>query len=652
MPRADLEHHLATRSHPSDTDSDTDAVQTRELAHIPTVAAASTRSQNAADRAECERLEALQSYEVLDTESEESFDEIAELAARLTHSPMAMVCFIDAERQWFKARFGMEPIQTPRDYAFCALAIRTPDRPFVVPDATADDRFRENPMVVGPPAIRAYLGVPLVTPEGYALGTLCVLDRIPRPSYEAEAAALKTLARAVTTNLELRRSHLKFRRIAHTDALTGLPDRRAVMSALSDFLARDIPVGLILIDLDYFKEVNDSHGHAAGDLLLQETAARLQRATRQGDISGRLGGDVFVVLLAGANDRAVAAEIAGRISAAVTGPMAHDGGVLRVSATLGVAVAPADANEANMILRAADEALINAKRNGRGSIGLADRQDVIRVRRSAAIFRAFDLDCGADGIVPGAVAYLQPIVRLSAGPADTAEPIGFEVLTRWSAPGIGQVPPDELFAVIGPERASLVSHYVRGLALQAFARVSRMGRTRARLALNLSMGEVLQPAIATRIEDQVLEAGLTLSAVEIEITEEILLDRVSDTTLQQLLSLQDRGAHMILDDFGIANSGLSQLMRMKLDGVKLDKQFVLGLGKDERAAAIVQGAISVAHSLGLHIVAEGVETEDHRARLLSLGCDAAQGYLFSRPFPCADLALFLGRVRTEDVVAQ
>jgi len=590
---------------------------------------------------EWDRLAALQSYEVLDTEPEDSFDEIAELAARLTRSPIALISFIDSQRQWFKARIGMQTAETHRDHAFCAHAIRTPDQPFVVTDAAADERFRDNPMVVGPPAIRAYLGMPLVTPEGHALGTLCVIDRVPRPEYEAEAAALKTLARTVTTNLELRRSHLQIRKIAHTDALTGLPDRRAVMSALSDLLARDIPVGLILIDLDYFKEVNDSHGHEAGDLLLRQTGTRLQQVTRHGDIAGRLGGDEFVVLLVGVDDRTIAAEIAERISAAVTEPVAHQGDTLRVSATLGVAAAPADADDADMILRAADEALINAKRNGRGSIGLADRRDVIRVRRAAAIFRAFDLDRQEGGIVPGASAYLQPIVRLGPGPAEAAQPVAFEVLTRWSAPDIGQVPPDELFGVIGPERASLVSHYVRGQAMQAFAHLHRQGLTRARLALNLSMGEVLQPAIAARIEDQLLRAGLALSDVEIEITEEILLDRVSDTTLRQLLSLQDRGARMILDDFGIANSGLSQLMRMKLDGVKLDKQFVLGLGKDARADAIVQGAVSVAHSLGLHIVAEGVETEDQRARLLTLGCDAAQGYLFSRPFPCDDLGFFL-----------
>jgi diguanylate cyclase (GGDEF)-like protein len=595
------------------------------------------------DMAEQDRLAALYAYEILDTEPESDLDDMVGLAARLTGSPIAVISLTDAERQWFKSRVGLEPSETRRDIAFCAHAILDPHNPMVVPDTTADPRFAANPLVVGHPSIRAYLGVPLLSPEGHALGTLCVMDHVPRPAYQSAADGLKTLARAVSTNLELRRSNLRFRKIAQTDALTGLPNRHAVMTALSDLRARLVPVAVILIDLDYFKEVNDGHGHSTGDGLLQVIGARLQSATRQGDIAGRIGGDEFVLLLVGVDDRAVATDVARRIATVLGAPIAHGGVVLTIGATLGVAVAPADADDADMILRAADEALITAKRNGRGSIGLADRRDVDRVRRSAAIFRAFDQDRGEEGAVHGAEAYLQPIVQLGGGPASDATPIAFEVLTRWSAPGLGRIPPDELFAVVGPERASLISHYVRGQAMAHFAGLRQSGLTAARLAINLSMGEVLQPDIATRIEEQVRRAGLSLEAVEIEITEEILLDRVGDATLRQLLSLQDRGARMILDDFGIANSGLSQLMRMKLDGVKLDKQFVQGLGRDMRAETIVQAAVSVAHSLGLHIVAEGVETESQRDMLLSLHCDAAQGYLFSRPMPCADLAAYLDK---------
>jgi len=591
--------------------------------------------------AEADRLAALHSYDVLDTEQEEAFDEIAALAAQLTGSPIALVSFTDAERQWFKARHGMDASEVRRDHAFSAHAIRDPSRPFVVPDAAADKRFSDNPCVIGPHSIRAYLGVPLVTPEGHAIGTLCVADRVPRPGYKDHVGPLKTLARAVSANLELRRSHRRSRGIALTDPLTGLANRRAVMSALSDQMARANGVAVVLIDLDYFKEVNDGHGHAIGDRLLYEVGARLRQATRQGDIAARLGGDEFVLLLMGVNDRAVAVEVAERITDVLAKPMDIEGGRLRVSATLGVAVAPADADTPDLILRAADEALIAAKGRGRGTIGYANRRDVLRVQRSAAIFRAFDIDYGENGVVHGAQPYLQPIVPLRAGAAGEVEPIAFEVLTRWSAPGLGPIRPDELFAVIGPERASVLSHYVRGQAMDAFAALRRSGRTRARLAINLSMGEVLQPDIGTQIEAQVARAGLSMEAVEIEINEEILLDRVSDVTLQQLVSLQERGARLILDDFGIANSGPVQLLRMKIDGVKLDKQFVQGLGNDPRAEAIVNGAITLAHSLGLDIVAEGVETDNQREALIALGCDAAQGYLFSRPMPCAALDQYL-----------
>lgn len=597
------------------------------------------------DVAERARLDALYAYEVLDTAPEDEIDDVISLAARLTGSPIALVSLIDAERQWFKARLGFAPAETDRSVAFCAHAILDPHRPLIVPDATVDPRFAANPLVTCPAGIRAYLGVPLVTPEGHAIGTLCVLDQVPRPSYVEDAKTLKTLARAVSTHLDLRRSNLRFSRATQTDALTGMPNRRAMMSALSDLLERDHAAGVIMIDLDYFKEVNDCHGHATGDGLLQVIAARLQSATRHGDLAARIGGDEFVLLLAGVSDHAIAADVAARISAVLCTPITHGGTVHNIGATLGVAVAPSDADDADMILRAADEALMTAKRNRRGSIGMANRSDVDRVRRGAAIFRAFDLNRGKDHVVRGAIPYFQPIVQLSAGPAASASPVAFEALTRWSAPGLGQIPPDELFAVIGPERTALVSNHVRKLAMAQFAALRAQGLTTARIAINLSMGEVVQADIALLLEEQVVRAGLALSDIEIEITEELLLDRVSDVTLKQLSSLQDRGARVILDDFGIANSGLAQLMDMRLDGVKLDKHFVQGLGRDARAETIVNAAVSVAHSLGLHIVAEGVETESQRDTLLALHCDAAQGYLFSRPIPCSDLAFCLGLTR-------
>jgi GAF domain-containing protein len=195
---------------------------------------------------------------VLDTASEEAYDDIVALAARLTCSPCSVVSLIDAERGWFKARYGLEGSETRRDITFCAHAILDPSRPLVVADATKDPRFADNPMVTGARAIRAYLGVPLVNPEGYALGTLCVIDLVPRLYDEGAVQVVQTLARAVSVNLELRRALLRAREMALTDALTGLPNRRAIMIALSEALVTGADIAVISVDLDHFKEANDT----------------------------------------------------------------------------------------------------------------------------------------------------------------------------------------------------------------------------------------------------------------------------------------------------------------------------------------------------------------------------------------------------------
>ncbi|MBP0493661.1 putative bifunctional diguanylate cyclase/phosphodiesterase [Pararoseomonas indoligenes] len=585
-------------------------------------------------RNEKSRLAALRSYEVLDTESEEVFDDIVDLAARLTHSPIALVSLIDAERQWFKARHGLEVAETPRDLAFCAHTILNPDRPLAVEDATKDPRFQENPLVTGAPDIRAYLGVPLVDTEGHALGSLCVIDREAREFDPEMIGTVRTLARAVVTNLELRRALLDAREAALTDALTGLPNRRATMGALVDALGSGTPVAVVTVDLDHFKEANDGEGHAAGDALLKEAAARLSEAVRPGDTVGRTGGDEFVVLLSGVGDDVTADAVAQRISAALHRPVPFGERMLRLGATLGVALAPAHAADAEMLVRVADEALVRAKRDVRGSIGRASPEDAAQLMRAAAILRAFDADA-ASGL-PGATAQLQPILGLGRGKAPDGAVLAVEVLARWGHPDVGHVRPGELFPAIGPERGALLGRVVRGQALAAFAALQAQapagGRlAEARLALNLSASEVARADIALELAAQVERAGLSLRAVEIEITEEVLLDRVSDRTLDGLAALRGRGARLVLDDFGTGNSGLAQLLRLPLDGLKLDQRFIQRLGMDVRAEEIVKATVSLAHSLGLQLVAEGIETPRQVAMLRALGCDAVQGFLFARP---------------------
>ncbi len=582
---------------------------------------------------EAARLAALHSYEVLDTASEQAFDDLVVLAARLTGSPIALVSLVDHDRQWFKARFGLVATETHRDHAFCAHAILEPDRPLIVEDATADPRFQSNPLVTGAPNVRAYLGMPLVTPDGHALGSFCVIDHKARPYDATMVETIRTLAQAVSVNLELRRTLLQARQAALTDPLTGLPNRRAVMDALEQAAASSEPVAVIAVDLDHFKEVNDGEGHAAGDALLKAAAERLRDAIRPGDLVGRVGGDEFVVLLVGEANHEVVEGIAQRINVVLQHPLEHGDRLLRLGATLGVAVAPGCVVDPEMTMRVADEALVQAKRSGRGGVACAGREDAARLLRSAAIVRAFDTDAAAGIPVQSAVAHLQPIVALGRVPDATPRVVAFEALARWSHPAVGAVPPADLFATIGPVRAAQLGQAVREHALATFASLRTAGLADARIAINLSASEVYRADIALRIAEQVERAGLSLRCVEVEITEEVLLERVDSRTLDQLATLRGRGARLVLDDFGTGNSGLAQLLRLPLDGVKLDKQFVQRLGADTRADEIVRATVSLAHSLGLQVVAEGIETEQQAAMLRALECDTAQGFLYARPMP-------------------
>jgi EAL domain-containing protein (putative c-di-GMP-specific phosphodiesterase class I) len=350
-------------------------------------------------------------------------------------------------------------------------------------------------------------------------------------------------------------------------------------------------------------------------------------------VVGRIGGDEFMVLLIGETRRDTVTAIAERISAGLHRTVQYGDRQLRLGATLGVAIIPDDIAEPERGIRAADEALVRAKREQRGGIGVATREDAAQLLRTASIIRALDLHASTATELPDAAVHLQPIVALKREQEAAPRIIAVEVLTRWSDPDIGVVPPDELFSAIGPERSARIGHAMREQALIAFAALRDAGLAEARVALNLSSNEVCRANIALNIAEQVERAGLSLRNVEIEITEEVLLDRVSDSTLNQLASLRGRGARLVLDDFGTGNSGLAQMLRLPLDGVKLDKQFIQRLGVDARAEEIVRATVSLAHSLGLEVVAEGIETEQQDAMARMLGCDAGQGYLYARPMP-------------------
>ncbi|MFJ2993532.1 GGDEF domain-containing protein [Pandoraea sp. NPDC087047] len=322
---------------------------------------------------EAERLAALRRYEILDTPPEPAFDRIARLASHVLGAPISLVSLLDESRQWFKARRGIDVAQTPRSMAFCAHAILGDDV-LVVPDARADRRFADNPMVTGEPNIRFYAGAPLRTPEGHRLGTLCVIDRCPRELDDEKRALLADLSALVVDELELRRVNRVLGDMAMRDGLTGLLNRRAfLMQAERLFAATRAQhrrLSVLMLDIDHFKGVNDTWGHAIGDRVIVELTLVLRAALRKSTVIGRLGGEEFAVLLPEA-DAQRAMQAAERVLSAINGAsVPGPNGPVRFSASIGVAsLSPEDADFGPLLQRA-DRALYAAKQAGRNRVAV------------------------------------------------------------------------------------------------------------------------------------------------------------------------------------------------------------------------------------------------------------------------------------------
>jgi diguanylate cyclase (GGDEF)-like protein len=346
-----------------------------------------------------QRLEALRRYSILDTMAEQAYDDLTKIAAHVMRTPIALISLVDRNRQWFKSRIGLAALETPRELAFCAHAILNPNEPLIVRDARKDTRFQDNPLVTGAPDIRFYLGSPLVTPEHQAVGTLCVIDTVPREPTGEEIDVLAALSRQVVTHLELRRYGAELQQAAAdrevyfsqleayqrklekanarlqvdslTDKLTGVGNRAAFDERLAEEIYRcrryGSAVSLLFIDLDNFKSFNDSFGHAAGDAALKAAAAALG-CVRPSDFVARYGGEEFAVILP-ATGREGANFMAERLRRAVAEtPIAERPVTVSIGASTLSPEDPAD----DKFLAAADKALYAAKAGGRNRVVHAD----------------------------------------------------------------------------------------------------------------------------------------------------------------------------------------------------------------------------------------------------------------------------------------
>lgn len=570
---------------------------------------------------EIARLKALATYNIMNTPPDPRIDVFVRMAAQFYDVPMSFVSLLDKDRQWLKAAVGIDVRETPRELAFCAHAILSPLDVLVIEDATRDPRFADNPLVTGAPEIRFYAGAPILDREGYALGTLCIVDNKPRTLDKRGRDRLADMAVGVGSTLDLHRSTLRLQRAATHDLLTGLANR-ALFDPSLEAAVNEAYVGkqcaVLCLDLDGFKAVNDRLGHATGDAVLRVAADRLRASVRSCDLVARQGGDEFAVFLPGPVLPGTVRDVATRIIDAFAAPLQVNGEGVALRTSIGFAVAPDDATEGAALLRAADAALYRAKSAGRGRVvGHQDERSANAGRRDRM------LDALQEAIDAGRFALAwQPCLEARSG-----RTCGQEALIRWSQPGYGPVSPETFVALA--ERSGLIRR-LDAWVLETACRQASAWPVPQRVAVNVTPISFCAGDLPDLVANVLARTGLAPDRLVLEVTERMALERphLGRERIEQLHRL---GVRVALDDFGTGYSALSSLKEFAFDIIKLDKSFIRDIGRNARSEAIVRSVIQLGRSIGVSVCAEGVETLDQLTFLNDNNCHLVQGYLLGRP---------------------
>jgi diguanylate cyclase (GGDEF)-like protein/PAS domain S-box-containing protein len=721
---------------------------------------------------ESARLKALNQYRILDTLPEEVFEQLTWLAAYICGTQIAFIGLMDSDRLWLKSKFGLKDNEIPRDISFCSHTILE-RRIFIAQDALKDERFADSPLVRFEPNLRFYAGVPLITFDGYAIGTLCVADRLPRALSEEQQKALCALADQVIMQLELRRNTVKlaqandevkgalakikrmektlrdslisYRRIleispepiaihsegkidyinpvaaqllgasspeelvgqsilkfTHPDyreiakeriqqiqeegipaglieekfirldghvldgEITSIPftfeGRPAILSIARDITERkqaearithlayhdlltDLPnqvwfkeklveslgarkgeqiIAVLLLNLDRFKNINDTLGHPVGDRLLQNVAERLTKCVDGHGVVSRFAGDEFAVLINGANTTEEVAAIAECLHDALKQPFIFGEHELFITASIGISLCPFDGADDETLMKKADVALSRAKEDGRSNYHFytAGRtsKDLKQLVLENSLRRGLERE--------EFVVYYQPQVDIASG-----DIVGMEALVRWRQPELGLVPPSEFIHIA--EITGLIVPLGRWVLRTACAQNKAWqdaGFASLNLSVNLSARQFQQPNLIEMVAEALKDTGLSPSCLELEVTESSVMSD-AERAAKTLQELKEMGVRISIDDFGTGYSSLSYLKTFPIDKLKIDKSFVRDAPSDSSDKVIVKAIINLGHSLNLKVIAEGGETIEHLKILRRLKCDELQGFFFSEPLP-------------------
>jgi diguanylate cyclase (GGDEF)-like protein/PAS domain S-box-containing protein len=424
---------------------------------------------------------------------------------------------------------------------------------------------------------------------------------------------------------EQRRAAEQLRYAARHDELTGLPNRSYLMHILHDRLATAEvgDVAVLFVDLDHFKAINDSLGHEVGDQMLQAVATRLRSALRDHDVLARFGGDEFIVVI-----RGEPVDVAERLRKAIHPPVVIGDHELFITASIGYSTNHQPGMSPNDLMRDADAAMYRAKARGRDcheqfEVG-GFETGVLALRTSGELRRGIE----RGEVVP----YFQPIVELSSGRV-----LGYEVLSRWLHPDRGMLPPHD-YLPLAEETGVLIELGTRMLrdSLAQLAQWRAAGHPFADCFLSVNVGtrQLVDPSFAEVVVEALSETGIDADSLWLEITETALLSDVKSATVA-LRELRSLGLHLSVDDFGTGYSSLTYLKRFPIEAIKIDRSFVAGLGIESDDTTIVEAVVRLGQSLGLSVVAEGLESPLQLSRLRDLGCDRGQGYLFGRPRPAS-----------------